>query len=125
MLPKSARLTTPSDFARATKSGFRSSTQLFVGYLFLQPNTNPSGSKVGFIIGKSVGGSVQRHSLARKLRHLLAPEISNLPRSSLLVFRALTGAGKADKNQIALEVANIIKDLNRKAEKLKSKEISL
>lgn len=83
MLPVDARLTSSSDFARATKSGIRVSSQHFVGYLYLSPVTNLLGSeasaKCGLIISKSVGGSVKRHRVARKVRHALAPKVSTLP----------------------------------------------
>ena len=89
MLPKNARLTASADFARATKSGTRVTTDNFVGYLYLSPVTNQDAPKCGLIINKSVGGSVVRHTLARKLRHAVAPQISKLPTGSLLVIRVL------------------------------------
>ena len=64
MLPKNARLTASADFARATKSGTRVTTENFVGYLYISPVTNQNLPKCGLIINKSVGGSVMRHALA-------------------------------------------------------------
>lgn len=89
MLPADARLTSSSDFARATKSGSRVTTQHFVGYLYLSPVTNNASAKCGLIISKAVGGSVKRHRLARKIRHAVAPLIATLPTGSLFVIRAL------------------------------------
>ena len=65
MLAQSARLTASSDFARATKSGVRVTTEHFVGYLYISPVTNNDSAKCGLIINKSVGGSVARHRLDR------------------------------------------------------------
>ena len=118
MLPVDARLTSSSDFARATKSGIRVTSQHFVGYLYLSPVTNESSAKCGLIINKSVGGSVARHRLARKIRHAVAPTISTLPTGSLLVIRALKQDG--DKN-IAAEILELISKLSAKSAKVASK----
>ena len=108
MLPKNARLTDTNDFARATKSGLRVSTQNFIGYLYI--NTTESQTRAGIIISKSVGGSVVRHLVSRKVRHILAEEIKNLPANSLLVIRALNGAANAQhQEEISLIVTKLIK----------------
>ena len=108
MLPKNARLTASADFARATKSGTRVTTHNFVGYLYLSPVTNQDQPKCGLIINKSVGGSVVRHTLARKLRHAVAPQISKLPSGSLLVIRALA---KNNSESVGAEVEKLISKL--------------
>ncbi|MFZ9099978.1 MAG: ribonuclease P protein component [Candidatus Planktophila sp.] len=115
MLPQSARLTASSDFARATKSGLRVTSQHFVGYLYISPVTNNERAKCGLIINKTVGGSVQRHRLARKIRHAVAPVITTLPTGSLLVIRALKQDG--DKN-ITTEILDLISKLSTKSAKV-------
>lgn len=115
MLPQSARLTASSDFARATKSGLRVTSQHFVGYLYISPVTNNECAKCGLIINKTVGGSVQRHRLARKIRHAVAPVITTLPTGSLLVIRALKQDG--DKN-ITTEILDLISKLSTKSAKV-------
>ena len=115
MLPVDARLTSSSDFAHATKSGIRVTTQHFVGYLYLSPVTNNSSAKCGLIISKSVGGSVKRHRIARKIRHAVAPTIPTLPTGSLLVIRAL---GQEGDSNVASEIAELIAKLISRAEKV-------
>lgn len=120
MLPKNARLTSSEDFARATKSGLRVTSENFVGYLYISPaatSANESVSaKCGFIINKTVGGSVVRHGLARKVRHSVAANISKLPQGSLLVLRALS---KKDSGQpISLEIEKLIEKLLERAAKM-------
>lgn len=115
MLPQSARLTASSDFARATKSGLRVTSQHFVGYLYVSPVINNEPAKCGLIINKTVGGSVQRHRLARKIRHAVAPVITTLPTGSLLVIRALKQDG--DKN-ITSEILDLISKLSTKSAKV-------
>ena len=108
MLPKNARLTISADFARATKSGTRVTTENFVGYLYISPVTNNDHPKCGLIINKSVGGSVARHSLARKVRHAAAPQLSKLPTGSLLVIRALA---KNNVNEVSVEINKLVDKL--------------
>jgi ribonuclease P protein component len=114
VLAKSARLTDNSDFARATKSGLRATTDHFVGYLYTPTSTNQAPAKSGLIINKSIGGSVARHRLARKVRHALAPLVINLPTGSLLVIRALKQEG--DKN-ITSEISQLVEKLILKSKK--------
>lgn len=108
MLPKNARLTISADFARATKSGTRVTTENFVGYLYISPVTNNDHPKCGLIINKGVGGSVARHSLARKVRHAIAPELTKLPAGSLLVIRALA---KNNVDLVGIEIEKLVNKL--------------
>ncbi len=114
MLPKNARLTLSTEFARATKSGTRVTSEHFVGYLYINPASEENNQpKFGLIINKSVGGSVVRHTLARKLRHAAAPQLSKLPNGSLLVIRALA---KNSSGEVISEVEKlIVKLLERSA----------
>jgi ribonuclease P protein component len=115
VLPADARLTSHSDFARATKSGIRVTSQHFVGYLYISPATNNASAQCGLIISKSVGGSVKRHRVARKIRHAVAPVISTLPTGSLLVIRALAQDGD---NNISSEIEELIFKLVQRSEKV-------
>jgi ribonuclease P protein component len=87
VLPRNARLTSPDDFARTTKNGFRVTSKSLVGYLYLTGSTMPA--ICGLIISKSVGGSVVRHRVARQLRHCLQDHLNELPLGALVVIRAL------------------------------------
>ena len=117
MLAKSARLTESADFARATKSGLRSSTHNFVGYLY--PTNVDQPARAGLIISKNVGGSVTRHRIARKVRHTFREIYPQLPTGCLLVVRALNTAHSADAAQ---EVKKIVGELVKKfSEKVNQK----
>ena len=112
MLPKNARLTSPQEFARTTKSGLRVTTPHFVGYLYINPAQNES-PRAGLIIGKSVGGSVRRHRISRQIRHALAPTLTTLPHGSLLVIRGLKSSGEID---VQSEIREITTRLNKRAQ---------
>jgi ribonuclease P protein component len=114
VLAKSARLTESADFARATKSGLRFSTQSFVGYLY--PTNLDQPARAGLIISKSVGGSVTRHRIARKVRHVLREIYPQLPIGSLLVIRALNSANDFDASpEVKKIVGGVLKKLSEKA----------
>ena len=112
MLPKNARLTASADFARTTKSGTRVTSENFVGYLYISPVTIQEPAKCGLIVNKSVGGSVVRHTLARKLRHAVVPQITKLPNGSLLVIRALA---RNNPESVGAEVEKLVNKLLERA----------
>lgn len=123
MLPTDARLTSSSDFARATKSGIRVTSEHFVGYLYISPaantsHTNEASAKCGLIINKTVGGSVKRHRLARKVRHAVAPLIATLPTGSLLVIRALK---QSEDKSVINEISELLTKLNSRAKKFEAR----
>jgi len=70
------------------------------------------------IISKTVGGSVKRHRVARKVRHAVAPTISSLPSGSLLVIRAL---GQDGDSNIESEISELISKLIARTEKAATK----
>ena len=110
MLAKTARISNSADFAKATKSGLRSTSNSLVGYLYLSNSTEPA--RCGLIINKSVGNSVTRHNVARKIRHSIAADLASLPTGSLFVVRALPASTKTD---LQSEVADLVAKLVKKA----------
>jgi ribonuclease P protein component len=117
VLPKNARLTTSEDFAKATKSGTRLTSENLVGYLYISPASDiHSGGKCGLIVNKSVGGSVARHRIARQIRHSVAPMISDLPANSLLVIRVLKNV-PTFTNEVSTVVTGLIARAAKKVER--------
>lgn len=107
MLPRNARLTSPDDFGRTTKSGYRITSKSLVGYLYLTSTTMPA--RCGLIISKSVGGSVVRHRVARQIRHGLRHHLNDLPEGALVVVRALPGSVTADfKKELSILIPKLI-----------------
>jgi len=51
--------------------------------------------RVGLVVGRSVGGSVVRHRVSRRLRAQLAARLDRLPAGSGTVVRALPEAAQA------------------------------
>jgi ribonuclease P protein component len=59
-----------------------------------------SGPRAGFVVGKSVGNSVVRHRVTRRLRAVVLAELSRLPASADLVVRAQPQAAAASSQQL-------------------------
>lgn len=58
-------------------------------------------ARAGFVVGRSVGGSVVRHRVIRRLRHLLRPHLTRLPAGTDVVVRALPDAAQASYDDLA------------------------
>jgi ribonuclease P protein component len=59
---------------------------------------------VGFVVGRAVGGSVERHRVVRRLRAVARERLGRLPAGSRLVVRALPAARNADWGQLARDL---------------------
>ena len=55
-------------------------------------------------MSKAVGGAVVRNKVKRRLRHLMRDRIALFPPGSLVVVRALPGAGDAVHAQLARDL---------------------
>ena len=106
MLPKPNRLRAGSDFNLITKTGARFSSPNLVLYANLAKTEQP---KVGFIVNRSVGGSVTRHLVTRKLRHNFAKQLPKLTDGLMLVVRVLK-----PQNDYTNEVENLVEKINIK-----------
>lgn len=60
--------------------------------------------RAGLVVSKAVGGSVVRHQVARRLRHLLRDRIDALPLGSLLVVRAAPAAAAASSAELGADL---------------------
>jgi len=68
-------------------------------------------------VSKAVGGSVVRHAVARRLRHLTAPRLSSLPEGSSVVVRALPASAQASSAELAVDLDGALASALRKAER--------
>jgi ribonuclease P protein component len=116
VLPTENRLRRRQDFANAVRRGRRAGRPLLVVHLRTDSgsghdDTHPHGSggstppaRAGFVVSKAVGGAVVRNLVKRRLRHLVRERLPLLPPGSLVVVRALPGAGSADHAQLARDL---------------------
>lgn len=120
MLAAAARLRRRSEFAAAVRVGRRAASGKLVIHLVIPaqpvgtsptgqgvvgvpdrpvgaegaPGTAVAGTRVGFVVPRSVGGAVVRNRVRRRLRHLVAARLATLPPGSRMVVRALPGAAE-------------------------------
>lgn len=103
MLARTARLTRSTDFSEVVRHGRRSSCgSLTVHLLGADPPSGPA--RAGLVVSRSVGGSVARHAVARRLRHLLRDRVPALPAGSRLVVRAAPGAATASSQVLGADL---------------------
>ncbi len=82
-------MTRSTDFAATVKRGARAVEPDLVIYARPGNIELAEAPKVGLIIARSVGSAVQRHQLARRLRHVARRMVGELQRSEHVVIRAL------------------------------------
>ncbi|MGV9562468.1 ribonuclease P protein component [Streptomyces sp. NPDC003480] len=110
MLPTEHRLRRREDFATAVRRGRRAGRPLLVVHLRSgvtdphAPGESAPPTRAGFVVSKAVGGAVIRNKVKRRLRHLMRDRVAQLPPGSLVVVRALPGAGDADPAQLARDL---------------------
>jgi ribonuclease P protein component len=66
-------------------------------------------------VSKAVGGSVVRHRVSRRLRHLLAPRLDGLPAGAMVVVRALPPAAEATSAELGVDLDAGLHGVLRKA----------
>jgi ribonuclease P protein component len=102
VLPAAHRLTRGADLRRVARSGRRSGQRTVVVHLLADDHPGPA--LVGFVVGRAVGGSVVRHRVQRRLRHLCRDRLALLPPGSSLVVRALPPAAAAPSSELAADL---------------------
>lgn len=121
MLPTDNRLRRRQDFAAAVRRGRRAGRPLLVVHLRPGPNREredphaaggkPPPARAGFVVSKAVGPAVVRNLVKRRLRHLVRERLVLLPPGSLIVVRALPGAGTAEHAELARDLDTALERL--------------
>lgn len=110
MLPAGSRLTSAGEFASVIRRGRRSGRGRLVVHLQIMghsdegPGDGSSAPRAGLVVSRAVGGSVVRHRVSRRLRHLLAPRLAALPEGSRVVVRALPPAAEASSAELGVDL---------------------
>jgi ribonuclease P protein component len=107
VLPAQARLRRRPEFTAVVRSGRRIGRPTMVLHYLSErpapargPVAGPSGPRAGFVVGKTVGNSVVRHRVTRRLRAVVLEELPRLPDSADLVVRARPEAATATSQQL-------------------------
>lgn len=101
MLPRPSRVRRPDDFRRILRRGRKAGRRLLSVHALAGDD---DGSRAGFVVGRPVGGSVERHRVTRRLRHLVADRLADLPEGTALVVRAHPGSAAATSTELAADL---------------------
>jgi ribonuclease P protein component len=90
VLPARNRMTRSSEFDATVKYGTRITQPDIIVHVRPRKDQHADeGSRVGLIVAKSVGSAVERHRVARRLRHVARAVLDDLDQSDWVVIRAL------------------------------------
>ena len=109
MLPAQARLRRRPEFTAVVRSGRRTGRPTMVLHLLPERPVVRDGvvpcPRVGLVVGRSVGNSVVRHRVSRRLRAAAREQLHRLPPSADLVLRARPEAATAGYERLRSDLA--------------------
>jgi ribonuclease P protein component len=102
-----------ADFRAAVRTGRRIRSGTIVVHHHPAGAAGDSGDAVaatpalvGFVVGRTVGPSVARHRVIRRLRHAVQRTVDDLPPGSTTVIRALPTAARASWPSLVADVTS-------------------
>jgi ribonuclease P protein component len=105
VLPAGARIRSREEFRAVVRGGRRAGSATVVVHALVDRPGQPGDSpRIGFIVGRTVGGAVTRNRVRRRLRHLMRERLASLPDAPLIIVRALTPAGVASTRRLAADL---------------------
>jgi ribonuclease P protein component len=107
VLPGWRRIRRAEDFRVVMRAGSRSASRTVVVHAHHTRSSAPA--RAGFVVGRSVGGSVVRHKVTRRLRHLMAVHLEAVPAGTDIVVRALPAAGVASRDDLARDLSSCVR----------------
>ena len=87
-------MTRSTEFGSTVKHGVRAVEPDIVVHTFRHGEDVP-GPRIGLVVAKSVGSAVQRHRVARRLRHVARAVVDDLDPDDRVVIRALPSSRHA------------------------------
>ena len=89
------------------RAGSRAASRTVVVHALATGSTTPA--RAGFVVGRSVGGSVVRNRVTRQLRHLMVVHLQDLPAGTDVVVRALPAAAGASGTELAHDLSSSVR----------------
>jgi ribonuclease P protein component len=98
-------MTRSSEFGATVSQGVRAEQpDLVVHALRCSGESAQDGPRIGLVVSKSVGTAVQRHRVARRLRHVARMVVAELDRADRVVIRALPSSRQAVSARLEQEL---------------------
>jgi ribonuclease P protein component len=101
-------MTRSTEFSATVSKGMRAVQPDLVVHA-LRCDDDASGPRIGLVVAKSVGGAVQRHRVARRLRHVARTVIDELDPADRVVIRALPGSRCAISARLEQELRSALR----------------
>ena len=89
------------------RAGSRAASRTVVVHAWASGSSTPA--RAGFVVGRSVGGSVVRNRVTRQLRHLMVPHLEDLPAGTDVVVRALPASSGASGAEMAHDLSSSVR----------------
>ncbi|MCV7221195.1 ribonuclease P protein component [Mycolicibacterium elephantis] len=109
MLPARYRMTRSSDFGATVSRGVRAVQPDLVVHTLRTDSGAEDGPKIGLVVSKSVGTAVQRHRVARRLRHVARAVLDELDPADRVVIRAMPSSRHAISARLEQELRSALK----------------
>jgi ribonuclease P protein component len=106
VLPAQYRMTRSAEFGATVKRGVRATQPDLVVHVRRDDAdvADTTGPRIGLVISKSVGTAVQRHRVARQLRHIARAVLAELEPCERVVIRALPASRYATSARLEEEL---------------------
>jgi ribonuclease P protein component len=109
VLPARYRMTRSTEFGPTIKNGVRAVERDLVVHAQRCGQVADGGPRIGLVVGKSVGSSVHRHRVARRLRHVVRTLVAELDPRDRIVIRALPSSRHAISKRLEQELRSALR----------------
>lgn len=113
MLKSEHRLRRSREFTSTVRKGAAARAETVVVHAVVIDEEVPA--RVGFVVGRAVGGAVVRNTVRRRLRHMVASRVDELPPGARVVVRALPAAAAAPRPTLAADLNGTLTTAVRRA----------
>jgi len=109
-------MTRSTDFGATVSQGVRAVQPDLVVHALRAGNCGAGdGPRIGLVVSKSVGSAVQRHRVARRLRHVARTVIDELDPADRVVIRALPSSRHAISARLEQELRTALRRTRRRS----------
>ena len=109
MLPARYRMRRSTEFSATVSRGMRAVQPDIVVHALRSADGTTNGPRIGLVVAKSVGSAVQRHRVARRLRHVARTVIDELDPADRVVIRALPSCRYAISARLEQELRTALR----------------
>jgi ribonuclease P protein component len=110
VLPARYRMSRSTEFGATVSQGVRAVQPDLVVHTLRSYNGGAGdGPRIGLVISKSVGSAVQRHRVARRLRHVARTMMDELDPADRVVIRALPSSRHAISARLEQELRTALR----------------